>query len=151
MNVYGQLWTYAHALRMLRTYIAHTSHKHRTNIAHTSKQSPGTTPRQGHEVHELRFARVWEYVRICMCAFWVPNAMYVHVCAATCAQKMCLDTYASRFMYVRYMLQGYGSMCAYVSAPFVCKMHCMCEHAVRESIYVRLMAYGSSYMCGVFC
>ena len=65
--------------------------------------------------------------------------------------KMCLDTYVSRFIYVRCVLLGYGSMCAYVCAPFGCKIQCMCEHAVREAIYVGFAAYGVSYMCGAFC
>ena len=28
----------------------------------------------------VRFAQVWEYVRVCMCAIWVQNAMYVRIC-----------------------------------------------------------------------
>ena len=78
-----------------------------------------------------------------------------NVCAGMCgplrAQKVFLDTYLSHFMYVRCVLPGYRSMCAHVCVPFGCQMQCMCEHAVREVIYVRFAACGVSCVCGVFC
>ena len=92
------------------------AHIHLTETAHTC------------DVCAVRFARVLMYMRVCVCAFWVPTAMYVRVCAAPGAHKnafghiriafhVCAVHFARVLMYVRI---------------------CMCAFWVPNAMYMRM-------------